>query len=581
MLANNNYRPAYAAASASMNGSEQTLRSGIMFNTSNSEANDFNSFGGASSANTQKKKQPPKRKKKQSLDLKTILIAAASVVAFVLLIAIIVAVANSSGSDVTLKNNTFISYEQDGKYYVAMNGEVIGSGFDNEVTLKAAKDNSFAYVTEDTAEGYNIYILEKKELTSVVTSPISEVIALADFEPGVVYRDDTAFHFYSETDESRITKDPGAANFIISPDASTVVYTRPKDENANESKLYIFSNGVEDSCGKNNMVPVAVSNNGEFIYAYGITSSDYSTKKLYIVYPNDGNETIEIQTGFDRIQYINTSGDEILYTVSSAESGYQSFIYSAKKDESYKVGAGICIPLMADKSVVSLSSLNDTVYERSYFNEGSGFVGATYYVNKKFETSKISQYNGTLNSSGTLFYFINNDGTLNYIDLDDKNRTSQAFAEGVIDFVVTEKDNVYYLDDDGRLMFYKSSTAKRSKISDDVVNMTFNSYANVLFFDVDEDTKAYMTEEGSTQEIAKFAKTEISTAPEFVDASQKRTFAYVLDSDTDRYDIYYTTTGSTYKLLASNCDDLSAIDENIIDEIIDNIQDAIEDATNN
>ncbi|MBE6596119.1 MAG: hypothetical protein E7641_00470 [Ruminococcaceae bacterium] len=511
--------------------------------------------------------------------MKTILIAAASVVAFILLIAIIVVIANSSGSDISLKNNTFISYEQDGRYFVAMNGETIGSGFDNEVELKAAKDNSFAYITEDTSEGYNIYILEKKELTAVVSSPISEVIAFADYEPGIVYRDDTAYHFYSQNDESRITKDAGAKNFIIAPDASAVVYTRPKDENANESKLYIFSNGVEDSCGKNNMVPVAVSNNGECIYAYGVTSADYVTKKLYVVYPNDGNETIEIQTGFDRIQYTNISGDEILYTVISAESGYQSFIYSAKKDTSYKVGAGICVPLIADKSVVGLSTLKDMVYERSYFNEGSGFAGATYYVNKKYETSKISQYNGQLNSSGTFFYFINNDGTLNYIDMDDKNRTAEGLAEGVIEFVVTEKDNIYYLDDDGRLMFYKSSTAKRQKVEDDVVNMTFNSYANVLYFDVDEDTKAYMTEEGSTPEIAKFAKAEISTAPEFVDASQKRTFAYVLNADTDRYDIYYTTTGSTYKLLASNCDDLSAVNESIIDEIIDGIQDAIDNAT--
>lgn len=569
MLYKNNYQPAYAAAHSGSNVKKPD--GGFVFSASNSEANDFNSFGGghSSSANKKRNPAPQKRKKKKAFDLKAVVIAAASVVAFILLITLIVAVANSGGKHLTFKNNTFVSYEQNDRYFVAMNGEVIGSGFENEITLTPAKDNSFAYVTEDTPEGFNIYVLEKKELTQVVTSPVSEVVAFADYKPGIVYRDENKYFFYASDNEERITTDKTgtASNFLISPDATAVVYTMAEEENVNENKLYLYVNGIPESYASN-MIPVAVANGGEYIYAYGITSADYITKKLYVITP-ENNDKISIETGFDKITYINTTGDEIMYTVGAVDTGYQSYIYSVKKAKSFKIGAGICVPVIADKSVAALSSLKDIVVENTLYTDETRALSATYYVNKKFESSKLSTYNGSLNSSGNFFYFINSENTLTYIDLDDKNRTAEKVAEGVVEFVITEKDNIYYLDDDGRLMFYKASTAKKNRIADDVVNMSINSYSNILYFEIEEDTKAYYTEEGSGKEIAKFAKQEILTAPEFTDVAQKKTFAYVRNADTDLYDIYYTTTGTTYKLIATDCVDITSVEDPFEDIISD------------
>ena len=104
--------------------------------------------------------------------------------------------------------------------------------------------------------------------------------------------------------------------------------------------------------------------------------------------------------------------------------------------------------------------------------------------------------------------------------------------------------------------------------------MSLNVYSNILYFDVDDDTKAYCTEEGSAKEIAEFARTEIYTAPEFVDGAQKRTFAYVKNSDTELYDIYYTSSGKTYKLIATDCDYING-DDVTIEDIIDDIKDAV------
>ena len=571
MFNNNGYRPAFATAGQASSPQNARQHSGILFNSSSSETEDFNSFNSTQQSRPARRPAPSKQPKKRSgeLDLKKLLIIAASVAAVVLLGIIIALVATSSSGDLSVKNNSFASYEIDGKYFVAMNGETIGSGFDNEIELTPALDSSFAYVTEDTPDGYNIYILEKKELTSVVTSPVAEIVAFADYVPGVIYKDGEAFHFYSDDNEDRITKDPTAGNFIIAPDASAVAYTSAKDNNPLEFKLYLYVDGISESYASN-MYPVEVSSGGKYVYAYGISSEDYVSKKLYVIAPED-NEKISIVTGFVSLNYMNIKGDEIIYSSGSLESGVQSYIYNVKKDESFKIGAGLCYPVISDPSVALLSSLKDIVVENTLRipNAEGKITTATYYVDKKYDSSLISKYNGTLNTDGDKFYYINDDKTLNFIDLNDKNRTIQKIAEGAVDFVVTEKDNIYYLDDDSRLMFYKESTGKKKKVADAVENMVLNAYSNVLYYEVEEDTKAYETEEGSAPEIAKFDRSEIISVPVFANEGQKRTFAYIWNEDTATFDLYYTSSGKTYKLVASDCN--VAGEYNIFDDIFGDI----------
>ena len=571
MLNNNSYRPAFQTAGQASSPQNARQHSGILFNTSSSETEDFNSFGSTQQARPARRPAPSKQPKRSSgeIDLKKLLVIAASVAAVVLLGIIIALVATSSGGDLTVKNNSFASYEIDGKYFVAMNGETIGSGFDNEIELTPALDNSFAYITEDTPDGYNIYILEKKELTNVVTSPVAEVVTFADYTPGVIYKDGEAFYLYSDDNEDRITKDPTAGNFVIAPDASAVAYTSAKDNNPLEFKLYLYVDGISESYASN-MYPVEVANGGKYIYAYGISSEDYVSKKLYVIAPAD-NEKISIVTGFVSLNYMNIKGDEIIYSSGSLETGVQSYIYNVKKDESFKIGAGLCVPLISDPSVALLSSLKDIVVENTLRvpNAEGKITTATYYIDKKYDSSLISKYNGTLNSDGDKFYYINDDKTLNFIDLNDKNRTIQKIAEGAVDFVVTEKNNLYYLDDDSRLMFYKESTAKKRKVADAVESMVLNSYSNILYYEVEEDTKAYATEEGSAPEIAKFDRSEIISAPIFASEGQKRTFAYIWNEDTATFDLYYTSSGKTYKLVASDCNVAgeSSIFEDILGDI--------------
>ena len=568
MILKNNYRPAFATAGASFDQSaRKNAQKAIMFNSAD-EAEDFNAFQDSSAP--QRAPQKPKKNKGRTLELslKTLLIALASLVALILLIVVIVAAVNSSGSPMTAENNSFVSYEQEGLYYVAMNGEIVGDSFENPLELVSAKDNSFAYVFEETPDGYNAYILAKKELTLITTTAVGKIVAWADYKPGIVYQDEGSFYFYSEDTDGKITKNATASNFVIAPDASAVSYIEAKDGDLTKMKLYLYTNGNDESYA-NNMYPVAVAPGGKYIYAYGIDSSDGITKKLYMIPANEDEDKCPIDTNFNSITYMNIKGDEIIYTTNTITEngiGFISNIYNAKKNETYKIGAGYCVPLISDPSVVALSTLKDIVVENIPSISPLSTGSATYYVGKDYTPKPISNYNGQLNASEDIFYFITADNVLKYIDLNEKTRSSKEVAEDVVEFVVTAKDNIYFIDDEARLRFHKTSTGKSTTIysADEVVSMSLNKYSNVLYFEVKDDTKAYSTEEGSAKEIAEFARAEIRTTPTFTSVGQKRTFAYVKNADTDLYDVYYTSTGTTYKLIAEGCERINGIEDTAV-----------------
>lgn len=514
---------------------------------------DFNAFNASHEQSPKKKNTSPKGKKSRTFELnsKALLVTLISVVALVLLIIVVVSVINSSSKDIVAQNNTFITFENEGSYQVAMNGDIIGDAFENEVTLIPSGDNSFAYLSEVATDGgYNLYLLQNKEITEIA-SGVSEILAYAEFAPGIVYKEDSAVYFYANDNEDRITKDATASNFVISPDAKAVTYVAANKENVSEFKLYLFVDGVSESYASN-MIPVMLSKGGEYIYAYGVTPEDLS-KKLYLI-PTEDNDKVSITSKFEGITYSNIDGDEIIYYTGSLETGFQTFIYSVKEGESFKIGAGKCSPIFSDPNVVAISSLKNIVVENTYSNPATMGISATYYVNKKYEATKIAQYNGQLSSDGERFYFINNDNTLCYVEVNEKNsRTTEKIADGVSEFVLTEKDNVYYLADDNNLMFYKASTEKKSRIFKDVIELSFNRYSNILYFEIEDGNKIYMTEEGSDEELVSFDRVEISGLPQFTSNAQKRTFAYILNPETNLYDVYYTSTGKTFKLVAGDC----------------------------
>lgn len=566
MFFNKNVRPAFAGAPGmDKHSPERRTTEAFMFDSGESE--DFNAFGSSPSqgdAKKQRKAPPEKKKAPGEINGRTLLIAVASAVAVILLIVLIVVIASSGNKDVKFEDNAFATYQGgDNLYYVTMNGSVVGKAFDSEITLQAAADNSFAYLVEHTDDGENIYIVENKKLTPVQEG-VDEVLAFATLKPAIVYRVDDSFMYYYDDVPERISKDAGTDNFVISPDGTAISYTKVSDDDPSSVFLCLYKDGVSDTISKN-LSPVAVSSKGDYVYAYGISSEDLTTRVLYAITYDDKYKISggEVTGSYAGISYMNSKGTEIVFYTGSDESNIRSYVYNCEKnpETAFRIANGICIPQVTDTDVAFLGTL-----AKAYYQDVTN--GGTYYVDKNYSSNKIANYAGQFDPDEDYFYYIKKDSSNSALCRMEVNKgevgTAEAIAANVTDFIVTKKGNLYYLDVDGELSYRKMSAERSQRILSEVTSMTFYEYANELYFEKDSEmdvsaNAAYFSEEGSKRDTFKFGKISVPSAPNFTNSYSKKTYAYYYDTDRGCYMLFYTANGRSFKLVASECIDINGI----------------------
>lgn len=592
MFLKNNVRAAFAVASASGQASASKAKyDAFTYNEGASETDDFGSFSSGSSQSTGGQK-----KKHGGIKPAAIVIAAAALVVVILLIVLIVAVANSSSSrHVLYENNSFVSFcDGDGIYRVAANGKVVGE-YENEVELVVSADRSFAYVLEESEDGIRIYVVDgKKNVTEITASPVSKVLATADMTPGVVWldSDNGIYHCTLKRGEERITRDieetralEDETYFHISADAETVVYTK-YDSEKGVDYLCVYTDSTETKFQKN-MYPVAVSDDGSMIYAYG--QRDVATKSLYVLPFSDENDRYLISDNFNSIIDISTKGNEIVFTtVGDTDSSISTYLvaFNIKKMDEVaqptRIAKGYSFsPVSTDPRVARFSTFADCYFEAdvSALDLAIDKTAPVYYVNKNYEIRRISKFGGKFDPDGDYFYYTNNDGTLQRVALDDADAVAQKIAEDIEDFAVTQKGNLYWLDDASRLMYYNASKEKKTRISDNVESISMHDYSNTLYFAIADTVSIYTTEEGSAKETAKFDGSVVTGLPAFADANYKKTFAAFYDADNEEWRLFYTSNGSKFSSVAV-CSELQGFGKkSILADIIAGIVDAITPST--
>lgn len=562
MFLKNDMRPAMAGAAPcnAGNADRQKQKDAFAF-AGAGEAEDFNSFHQHAGredihrSRTGRRPQQPKGPNKKMI----IIIAAAAVV--VLLLALIIGVMLTRDKHITYEDNAYLAYADDtGNYHVTVNGKVLDFEFEGEVNVTPAADLSFAYVTDETADGINIYLLEGDKLTSISYSAVSEALSFASLKPGVIYRNDNKYYVYSERyGEEYFAKD--VLSCLISGDASTVVYTKADKKNAAETDLYLYQDSSNNMIASN-CTPVALSNYGDYLYATSLDADGntnlymISTKKLdKVAVPNS--------TGFTGFAGLNVKGNEALfYTVSAASGKTSTCLFRVKQGETLVLANSLLTQNSVDPSIAVYDSFADTYFSGITTNEEGNVAYPTYHLSKKFECTKIASYSGKFSADGNYFYYINNDSELRQMDLSDGNRTSKMLFEDVVDFAITEKGNVYVLNSDDELRFYKLSTNKRTVIYQETSAISFYQYANKVYFAGadDADVSVYISEEGSEKSIAKFGSTQISNVPSFTNTNSKRSYAYYYDSDNGALMLFYTANGKSFKLITQDCEGINGIE---------------------
>ena len=592
MFLKNNFSPAYATANAA--GQAQTFKvknDSFTYDAGASETDDFGSF---SSASSQGSAGAGGNKNKGQGGIKPSLVAiiAVAVVAVVLLIILLVSVIGGSDGHITYENNSFVAYcDEDGIYHVGVNGKVVGD-YENEIELIVAADRSFAYVIETSDDGQKIYIVDgKKNVTDVTPSPVSRVLATAELAPGVVWldSDNGIYHYTEKNGEERVTRDIEETRamdtddtyFHISADAETIVYTK-YDAEKNTEYLCVYTDNTETKFQKN-MYPVAVSDDGSMIYAFG--QRDNVTKSLYVLPFNDENDRYLISDNFNSIIDINTAGDEIVFTtIGDTDAIISTHIVAFNIDKMDEVAQPARIakgfeftPVSIDPEVARFATFADCYFEADV-SDLDLLLDATapvYYVNKNFEVRRISKFAGQFDPNKKFFYYTNNDGTLQRVDLSDEDAVSEKIAEDIVDFEITQKGNVYWLDDTSRLMYYNTAKEKKTRIADNVEGISMHDYANTLYFTFTDAVSIYTTEEGSEKEIAKFDSSTVVGLPVFEDGNYKKTFATFYDIDNEEWRLFYTSNGKTFNLIAV-CSEVDGFDaKDLLKGFINDIVDAI------
>ena len=561
MLYKNNLRPAEATAGAASgeNFAARRQNDALMYNTGAGEAEDFNSFNSFSDEEEMPKRtyrRPAPNNNRQTKKKFPLIPVIAAVAAAVLLIIIIACVALSGGKNITYTDNTYVAFaDGDGNYFVAANGSILEESFEGEVEVIPSADKSFAYITDTTMDGINIYILEGKKLTEVTTSPVVEVVAYATLEPGVIFSENNKYYLYSEqTGEEMITRDH-AQNMMISGDASTIVYTLDSDDGSGDTYLCVYTDGSPSKVEKN-CTPIAVSNYGD--YVYGIAKDSNGIDNLYVITTKDEESTvIENSTGIMGIIDMNVDGDEILFC-SSNGTDCNTFIYNTKKNTTSSLAKYMLSPVITDPTIAIYDTFKN-VYMAGYSLDGTKAI--TGYVDKDFKWNNIVRAVGKIDAEANYLYYVNEDLSLIQLDLNDKDNSKNRIDDDVVDFTITEKGNVYSLNKDKQLRFYKASTDDKDRIADDVGAISIYSYANEVYFSDAEavDVTIYTSKEGSDKDIAKLDSTQITSVPTFSDVNSKKTYAYYYDIDYG-WMLFYTSNGKSFKLISDDCQALNGVD---------------------
>ncbi len=570
MFFKNSMRPAFAYASSRGQAAKSDKRNDAVMYDATNEADEFGAYSTGAAANASRQGAPTRKQKRNNTP---IAIAIAAVAVLLLLIVIVVALVAGKSNDVKYEDNSFISFcDEDGIWRVAANGKIVGE-YEHEITLIPADDRSFAYVIESTDDGYRVTVTHGKEVVELTSSPVTRVLATAGMKVGVVWLDsDNGIYLYTEKGgEERITRDidATAANepvhyFHISGDAETVVYTkRDADKPGELHYLCAYRDSSETKLQKN-MYPEAISDDGSMIFASAY-SRNAVTKSLYALPFNDENDRYLLSENYLSIVAMNTKGNELVYTtIGDTDSLVSTYVVSFDVKKMTEVANPVRIargatfvPVSVDPEVARFSTFKEVYFKADVLiSDMIDNEAPVYFVNKNYEVRRISKFAGKFDAKGEYFYYTNSEGTLQRIDLTDEDAVSEKIAEDVVDFEVTQKGNVYWLDDTTRLMFYNTAKEKKTRIGDNVEGISMHKHSNTLYFSFDETQSIYCTEEGSSKKAAEFESGTVTGLPYFSDSDFKKTFAAFYDADNDEWRLFYTSNGKSFKFI-SVCSDIA------------------------
>ncbi|MBP3369277.1 MAG: hypothetical protein J6L85_00865 [Clostridia bacterium] len=588
MLNKSDMRPAYATVGQNSSANNRPQMSYAAFSAAQVEDDDFNAFGDTSarsnaSAPKQRQSQPTKQpaparrpqKKGFSPSPKMIIIGVAALVALILVIALFVAIFSSPGKNITREDDVYATYiDENDVYHVLHNGKEIKHEFDGKVALRPAKNYSFAYVTEeivadDGTTKMNIYILKGKKIEQIEGHPTS-VIDYADYEPGIIYKENQIIKFHSDNADEVVTSNAAAGNFLISGDASTIVYTEPTGRDASTTHLrYFRSAGYNDIGETSGLIPKAISKDGKYVYATDSTNAFYYLKVTKRGADYEQKTIMATAPGvFGEVTELNVAGDEVVFTyLDGNEEQPQaiSIMYKIGDKKAKQLSdSGVFRYTPIDKEVVCPATFDDSAFivNRTILNEDEEpiNVNSTFYYTRD-EAFRLADTEGSFSADGKFFYFLES-RQLCRVSLSSKNYaedTEILSGSAVDDFGLAENGDIYTYtkpteNSPGSISWRKADKTKSRTVSATADADSMYVCGNAVFFSetIEDNLKLYKAVGDSAKEEITFKKTIADTHMTIIMGSGDKGYAYFTDID-GITKLLYTSNGKSFDIVCKSC----------------------------
>ncbi len=417
---------------------------------------------------------------------KNIIITAAVAIALILLSVLIIVIASIDRKDYTVAKTTIRAIydsETDDTFF-AVDGKRAAFTVDGRCKKYTASIDGSVFVGEFVS---GIYVVTAKK--AVCVDELGYDAVLSDNGKYIMYRDENGnlcVYTVATADEIIISSE-NMFSYIFSPNGKYIVYAYYDDDD--KFVLCKYSDGKSTHVG-DGVMPVSVSDDGKYIYAYNMDSvlyCYYADKRVKIssnVMPYFFVNTDATEVGFftdESKAYVSAyGGDKIkMFTSSVENNGYIYPVTDAHSDSVWRsVTSGYtnCIR-------TGMKSFAD-----SYISQ----AGCIYYVDNNFNALLYVPSFGQRNAliyKDTIVY-LSTENELCTMPLSD-NGSFKVIAADASDYVATSNGRyVYFINDDGELWVYNGK--KTQKLADDIDRLYVTNDDVVLFI------QDYSSETGGT-----------------------------------------------------------------------------------
>ena len=437
----------------------------------------------------------------KSLPIKKILMIGIPII--VIIIAAIIAIPMLTGPGAAMvKDSISIFYDRDQITVSGNNNFRFTIEGEYDYVQKSLDGSKAAVITDNRGDsGGILWFVTTKDSYRIAEDVIA--YQLADSGNGVAYlteydsKTNTATLYLYDTSARKsvkITEDAthmiyGAMEIIaISPNGKSVSYMSDYNYMDNEFTGYIKVDGrAAERLGKN-MVALAISDGGRFLYYAKVTDSGNAS-----LYVKNGRSDNRLMTEYSGESFmLSRDYSQIIFSMDG-----KSYI-SRNGGEKEKIGGSIIRDFILPRGVqIGGNSSYATVYGVQGFSDkvirnddGLAYMNGKYDVSKIASTSDYASQ-AFISDDGKTLLYKNNNGHLSTIDPTKPTSERKEISRDVLQFVSNSNcKTIYFINKDNELFFIKSNGTP-VKVSDDVNSdyLVMPYSGNTAFFLMDYNTR--------------------------------------------------------------------------------------------